>query len=108
MAAATAAPAIWAEKKFHKVDEDAVRADIARVPELMDHVDRLIADGVIGGAQPNAADFQIAPAVRLLMALDQLRPLIDGRPAAHFAERMVPRFGGRVPAGLAADWIPAA
>src|SRR5437764_620283 len=58
------------------------------------------------GDEPNAADFQIAPSVRLLMAFDQLRPLIDGRPAAAFATRVVPIFNGHVPAALPADWVP--
>ncbi|HEX4718162.1 MAG TPA: hypothetical protein VH300_06515 [Thermoleophilaceae bacterium] len=106
MAAKTAGPAIWMEQKIHKADADACRADVARVPELIDHVDGLIADGVIGDAEPNAADFQIAPSVRLLMALDQLRPLIDGRPAADLALKVVADFRGRVPAGLPDDWLP--
>jgi glutathione S-transferase len=106
VAAKTAGPAIWMEQKIHKADADACRADAGRVPELVDHVDGLIADGVIGGAEPNAADFQIASSVRLLMALDQLRPLIDGRPAGDLALKLVPDFRGRVPAGLPEDWIP--
>jgi glutathione S-transferase len=107
MAAATAGPAIWLEQKIHKADPETCRADVARIPELMDHVDKLIGDGVIGGDEPNAADFQIAPSVRLLMALDQLRPMIENRPAAAFATKVVPDFKGRVPAGLPADWLPA-
>jgi glutathione S-transferase len=106
VAAATAGPAIWMEQKLHKANPDACRADAARVPELIDHVDKLIVDGVIGGDEPNAADFQIAPSVRLLMALDQLRPLIEGRPAGDLALKVVPNFRGRVPPGLPADWIP--
>jgi glutathione S-transferase len=46
----------------------------------LDHVDGLIADGVLGGERPNVADFQIASSVRLLMALDDLRPMIAARP----------------------------
>jgi len=106
VAAATAGPAIWAEMKIHKADPEVCRADVARLPELLDHVDSLIADGVIGGDEPNAADFQIAPSVRLLMALDQLRPMIESRPAAASANRVVPNFRGHVPGGLPADWLP--
>lgn len=106
VAAKTAGPAIWMEQKIHKANPDVGRADVARVAELIDHVDELIAGGVIGGEQPNAADFQIAPSVRLLMALDQLRPLIDGRPAAELALTVVSDFRGRVPAGLPHDWLP--
>lgn len=106
VAAATAGPAIRAELKMHKGDAEVCRADAARLPELLDNVDSLIADGVIGGDELNAADFQIAPSVRLLMALDQLRPMIEGRPAAALATWVVPNFRGRVPAGLPADWLP--
>jgi glutathione S-transferase len=106
IAVATAGPIIWAEKKINKVSAEAVRADLQRLPELIDKVDELIGQGVIGGAEPNAADYQIGTSVRLLMAFDQLQPLIDGRPAAAFAEKVAPDPGGRVPAALPAEWIP--
>ncbi|MFL5839591.1 MAG: glutathione S-transferase family protein [Thermoleophilaceae bacterium] len=105
LAAKTAAPAIWAEQKLHKAAPDVVRADVAGLPGLLDHVDQLLADGVIGGSEPNAADYQIAPSIRLLMALDQLRPRIESRPAGAFALKIVPEFSGRVPAGLPPDWL---
>ena len=39
--------------------------------------------GVIGGDEPNAADFQIAPSIRLLMTMDDLRPRSrTGRPGS--------------------------
>jgi glutathione S-transferase len=106
VAVATAGPIIWAEQKINKASAAAVQADLQRLPELLDHVDALIADGVIGGDQPNAADFQIATSVRLLMAFDQLRPLIDGRAMAAWAERTAPDPGGRIPAALPPEWIP--
>jgi glutathione S-transferase len=106
VAAATAAPIIWAEQKINKATAGAVQEDLARLPELLDQVDQLIADGVIGGAEPNAADFQIAPSVRLLMAFDQLRPLIDRRPAAAFALSVVPAFQGHIPSALPPEWVP--
>src|ERR1700729_3016070 len=46
-----------------------VRRDLDRLPGLLDHADRLIAEGVIGGDQLNAADFQIAPSIRALLAM---------------------------------------
>jgi glutathione S-transferase len=108
VAVATAGPIVWAEQKINKASADAVRVDLARLPELLDHVDGLIADGVIGGDDPNAADYQIATSVRLLMAFDQLRPLIDGRPMAIWAERIAPDPGGRFPASLPPEWLPVA
>ena len=105
VAAATAAPIIRAELKIQKASPENARADLERLPGLLDHVDELLAQGVIGGDEPNAADYQIAPSVRLLMAFDQLRPLIDARPSGAWAERLVPDPGGRFPSGLPAEGI---
>jgi glutathione S-transferase len=105
VAVATAAPIIWAEQKINKASAGAVQADLARLPELLDHVDALVADGVIGGEQPNAADYQIAPSVRLLMAFDQLRPLIEGRPAGDLALKLVPAFQGHIGPALPPEWL---
>jgi glutathione S-transferase len=85
----------------NKVDSDAeIRNAVAQVPLVLDHVDELIADGVIGGEQPNAADFQIATSVRALLTVQDLQPAFAGRPAADFATRLVPDFGNDFPAGL--------
>jgi glutathione S-transferase len=90
-----------------KVDaDDTVRDAIAQVPEVLDHVDQLIADGVIGGSEPNAADFQIATSVRALLTIGDLRPATRGRPAAELAMRLLPEFGNYFPAGmLPAEWL---
>ena len=44
--------------------------DLAALPGLIDRVDELIAQGVIGGAEPNAADYQIATSISLLLTMD--------------------------------------
>jgi glutathione S-transferase len=90
-----------------KVDADgqAQRA-IAQVPEVLDHVDGLIAEGVIGGDQPNVADLQIATSVRALLTVGDLDSVTKGRPAADLAMRYVPEFGTDFPAGLLpAEWL---
>lgn len=83
-----------------RVDADLehARAALRELPATLDHVDRLIADGVIGTPDaPNAADFQIAPSIRALSGLSDLRPLLDGRPCDALARRLMPRFPeGRV------------
>ena len=61
---------------------------------------------MIGGDEPNAADYQIGTSVRLLMVFDQLRPLIEGRPAEALALKVAPDFPGTIGPGLPADWIP--
>jgi glutathione S-transferase len=88
----------------NKVDADGqVEQAIAQVPDVLGHVDELISDGVIGGDQPNAADFQIASSVRALLNVDDLRPATNGRPAADLAMRYLPEFGTDLPAGLLPD-----
>jgi len=68
-------------------------------------VDSLIEDEVIGGQQLNAADFQIAPSLRLAMTLEDLRPAIESRPAGELAMRVVPHFPGHTPRTLPAEWL---
>ena len=73
-----------------------MRGDLATLPGMLDKVDAWIAEGVLDGEQLNAADFQIATSVRLLMCFDDLRPAIEGRPAGAFAMRICPDFPGRI------------
>jgi glutathione S-transferase len=75
------------------------------VPELLDHVDQLLEQGVIGGDEPNAADYQIAPSVRLAMTFDDLRPYIEGRPCGETAKRIVTDFPGRTPPVFPSEWL---
>jgi glutathione S-transferase len=91
----------------NKVDADGqVERAISQVPEVLDHVDELISEGVIGGDQPNAADFQIATSVKSLLNVGDLDRATRGRPAADLAMRYVPEFGTDFPAGLLpADWL---
>lgn len=93
----------------NKVDSDAeVRNAIALVPDALDRVDRLIADGVVGGEPPNVADFQIATNVRALMTVRDLDSITQGRPAAELAMRLIPSFGNDFPAGLLPEgWLQA-
>jgi glutathione S-transferase len=86
--------------------DGSIREELASLPQRLDRVDELIAAGVIGGEQPNAADFQIATSVRVLLNFSQLAPLVESRPAAELAMRIIPRFGRSLPVELPADWIP--
>jgi glutathione S-transferase len=78
-----------------KVPDATAHAELAALPGHLDRVDALLADGTIGGEQPNALDFQIAPSVRLAMCFDQLRDGIAARPAGAHALRVCPDFPGR-------------
>lgn len=102
----TAAPIVALAARFNKATGDQVRADLSDLPAALDRVDAAIAEGTIGGDEPNVADYQVATSVRLLMTADDLRPKVEGRPAGQLALRLAPHYPGRIPAGrLPADWL---
>ncbi len=84
---------------------DRVRADVEGLPATLDRVDELIAEGVIGGEQPNAADMQILTTIRSLMTITDIGPLLEGRPAAAAAERLVPPLPGPLPRWMPSGWL---
>lgn len=85
--------------------DDRVREDLADLPGLVDEVDRLLSEGVIGGEQPGAADFQIASSVRMLLAMEDVGRLVAGRPAEAFARRLVRDYPA-IPAVFPQQWLP--
>jgi glutathione S-transferase len=105
LAVKTAAPLIAASVRFNHASDENVRADLAALPGALERIDDWIAEGVLGGESPNAADFQIAPSLRLLMSVEDLRPAIESRPAGELATRVVPDFPGHVPAVLPPAWL---
>ena len=73
------------------------------VPALaghLDHVDALVADGVLGGEEPNVADCQMAGSIRLLQTFEDLREAIDARPCGRLARRLCPDYDGSMPRGV--------
>ena len=86
-------------------DDDAVKRDLRELPSRLDHVDALIAGGVIGNADPNAADFQIASTLRLMLSFHDLAPMVEWRPAAELALRLVPGWPDEVPRFLPDEWL---
>jgi glutathione S-transferase len=98
-------PVARAFARRSQATESRVRSDIEKLPQTLDHVDQLISRAVIGGRTPNAADFQIAPSLRLLMAFEQLSPALEARPAGELAMRLLPRVPEPVPAHLPPAWL---
>jgi glutathione S-transferase len=84
----------------HDATDRAAEEDIAALPARLDRIDAWIDEGRLDGAEPNAADFQIAPALALLLCLDDLRAHVERRPAAGLVERIVPACPGRIGAVL--------
>lgn len=91
--------------RLNAVTDESTREDLIALPGHLDRVDGWIADGVLGGEQPNAADLQIGASLGLLLALGDLRPLVEARPCARLAGYLAPGTGS-APAGvLPADWL---
>lgn len=105
LAVKTAAPIVAAAARLNEASDENARADLAALPGMLQRVDDWIGEGVLGGEQPNAADFQIAASLRLLMTLEDVRPALDSRPAGELAFRLVPDFPGSVPRVLPEVWV---
>jgi glutathione S-transferase len=71
------------------VDPAAERELLATLPALLDRVDAWIAEGLIGGAQPNVADLMVAPSLALMLYRPELRGFFEGRPALDLADRLL-------------------
>jgi glutathione S-transferase len=85
--------------------EDEAHRLIAQLPGMLDHVDELLAEGVIGAEEPNAADFQIAPSVRILLTMEDIAPLVEGRPCAGWSKRRLPDAPAHAPRHLPPEWL---
>jgi glutathione S-transferase len=72
------------------VDRDTDRELLAALPATLDRIDAWIADGVLGGPQPNAADFMVAPSLALILYRPDVLPLFEGRPALELVDRLLP------------------
>jgi glutathione S-transferase len=105
LAVKTAAPIVAAAARLNEANDDNVKADLAALPSDLERIDRWIKDGVMGGETLNAADYQIAPTLRLAMTFDDLRPAIEKRPAGELALRVVPNFAGRFPPVFPPEWL---
>jgi glutathione S-transferase len=90
---------------LHRANDEAGREDIALLPARLDKIDAWIADGVLGGAQLNAADYQIGVNVSALLLSEDLAPFIEGRPAAVLARRVAPDYPGHIGPVVPAEWM---
>lgn len=100
-------PVAWHfARKADATDAERVRRAVTLLPAMLDHVEGLISAGTIGGEEPNAADFQIAPSLRVLISYEDLAPLIERRGAGRFALGLMPDYPTSVPAGFVpAEWL---
>ncbi len=105
VAVKTAGPLVSISVRYNNADDEHVEAALAAMPDQLDRADEYVEAGVFGGETPNAADFQILPAIRLALTMDDLRPFIEGRPVGMAAMRLLPGFPGTVPPGLPDEWL---
>jgi glutathione S-transferase len=105
IAVATSGPIVFTAIRLNDSTDETVRATLASIGPALDEVDRLIAAGVIGGEQPNAADFQIGASVALLRTFEDVRAAIDDRPAAELARRLYPWYPGHVRPSFPPEWL---
>jgi glutathione S-transferase len=108
LAIKTGGPLVAISARLNEATDPCARAALAVLPALLDQVDAYIADGTIGNPERNAADFQIATSIGLALTLDDLKPLIESRPAGALAREIVPNYPGHTPPILPPAWLPAA
>lgn len=97
IAARVAPPIAMLARRLNRATDENAQRDLAALPGLIDRVDELIERGVIGGPERNAADYQIATSLSLLLTMDDLRPMIEGRPAGRLARGVVRHQPGHLP-----------
>jgi glutathione S-transferase len=105
LAVKTAPPIIRFAVSYNKASDENVRHDLAALPGMLQRIDDWCEAGILNRDELNAADFQIAPSLRLAMTLDDLRPAIEGRPAGELAMRVVPDYPGQAPPILPPAWL---
>jgi glutathione S-transferase len=103
--ARTGGPIVWGARKLNDSYDAEIERRLSELPAAFDKIDAWIADGTLNGEQLNAADFQIAPTLRLLQSLEDLAPAIEGRPAAKLAERVQPEPPGHVRPVFPQQWL---
>ena len=89
----------------HQATDRNGQEGVAALPARLDQIDRWIEVGILNGPELNAADFQIAPNISLLLCFADLAALVQGRPAERLAARVVPQFPGEIGQVLPAAWL---
>ena len=98
-------PFAWLSARNNRSTDDQVRVDLAALPGMLDRVDSYIEEGVVGGEEPNVADYQLATSARLLLCFDDVRSAVEGRPAERLARRLVPDYPGHAPPVFPREWL---
>jgi glutathione S-transferase len=93
------------ESDGRRGSEDVIRADLGRLPGMLERVDGLLADGTLALEPPSAATLQLLATVRLLDAFTDLRPMVREHACAEPANRLFPDYKVELPSFMDADWL---
>jgi glutathione S-transferase len=94
--------------KYHGISCTVIAEGLAGLPGKIRHIEELIAEGVLDGEQPNAADLQIGSTIDVLLSIGDVRPIVAGTGAERLARRWFTPYEDEMPAGaFPAGWVPA-
>lgn len=93
------------EADGRRASEQAMRADLASLPGMLDRVDGLLANGTLTVDPPNAAALQIFATVRVLLAFADLQDLLRAHACAEPALALFPRYPAELPAFIEPDLL---
>ena len=92
--------------KYHAITAERTASDLEALPGMVDRIEEFAAEGLIGGEEPTAADFQIGATTRVLLTIRDLDPVFEGTAAGEVALRHFPDYAGEIPAGAWPDgWV---
>ncbi len=101
-----AIPTIRSSWKYHSITAERTASDLTALPGMVEQIEEFAREGLIGGEEPTAADFQIGATARILLTIGDLAPVFDGTAAREVALRHFPDDPGEVPAGAwPAGWV---
>lgn len=103
--ARTGAPVVYVAGKLNDSSDAEVQRRLAELPAALDRIDGWIGGGVLNGERLYVADFDIGASLRLLMAMEDLRPAIESRPCAELARRVQPDAPGSLGPVYPAAWL---
>jgi glutathione S-transferase len=96
-------PTAWYYARAVDADEAAVHRALDELPATLERVDKLLADGVIGG--DDALTLEILCSIRALEGFTDLHDEVAPHPCAAAARERFPDWPDPVPAFLDKDWI---
>jgi glutathione S-transferase len=95
------------EADGRRATEAGARADLAALPAMLDHVDRLLDDGTLTLDPPNAATLQIMASVNLMGRFADLAELVASHACAEPARELFPHYRAELPPFLDPRWLEA-